>query len=159
MTMIHIACVASFACFITLGAIYLGWILEKEHYQLPIGFGSAFRFAFSKSGLLGSSLVPLLCFGLFHGFVAHVWFTLQRWPVFGEQLHQPWLQIHFDFLFFGMVAMIFSQIGIGIALLLSIAFSPLRWMCFCCATELCFSLGTFLTIHLAPRDFLNWLFD
>jgi len=151
---------ASLSVFLmTLGTLYASWRFERDHVGLHIEYKTAFRFAFSKMGLFGAASIPLICAGCFHGFVAVIWLTLHRWPAFGEQLNIPWLQTFFDIGFVGFIGMTFAQIGIGIAFLASIAFARFRWMSFCCITEFVFSLAVFFSIHLAPHEFLNWLFD
>lgn len=109
-------------------------------------------------GVLGSIALPLAFLLWFYILVARVWFSLGRWPHFGEQLNRS-LSIHEE-----SIRLIAGQLGTSLLPAAGFALGFLffrRWrhvsiyvVCYAVAV-----LAGFLAVMLAPGPFLNWFFD
>jgi hypothetical protein len=112
----------------------------------------------SWKGFVCSAVLPALWVAFFYAFVIHVWFSLGRWPKFGEPV-EGILELHLSGVFKLMTGLVLSLYAVPVICLLCLFFR--RWrhislylICYAAAVG-----AAFLSISLAPHSFRNWFFD
>ncbi len=113
----------------------------------------------SWRGVLWAVGLPALWIALYYAYVAHVWLALGRWPAFGEQFGGWPLSVHDTAVrgFFG--GLIYSLYVVPVIFAGSLVFRRYRHFA---VYALCYGAAVGLAaaaLFLAPRPFLNWLFD
>jgi hypothetical protein len=123
-------------------------------------FGSAVELGpLTRKGFLLAFAVPVAWLVIYYGFMAHIWFSLGRWPNFGEQLHGG-LGFHEEVIRLGFIN-VWRSFAIAAGVFVVCPFLP-RWRhisiyaCFYVAAAIGATMGGLL---LAPHDFLNWYLD
>jgi hypothetical protein len=141
------------------GAYFIGLFQGQRH---PIKWREFFRSitgGLTRRGLAWAVTLPASWVLLYYAFMAHVWFSLGRWPKFGERLDGWFISFHDDAIryFFGaLVASLYI-----VPLVLVVCLFLRRWR-HVSIYALCYSAAVGLAscaLFLAPHAFLNWLFD
>ena len=96
---------------------------------------------------------------LYYAFIAHVWFSLGRWPRFGERLDGWFISFHDETIryFFGALV---ASLYVAPFVLIGCLF--LRRYRHVSVYSLCYGASVGLAscaLFLAPHAFLNWFFD
>jgi hypothetical protein len=110
-------------------------------------------------GFAWAAALPTLWVLLYYTFIAHVWFSLGRWPRFGERLDGQWLTIH-DAALRSVFGALVGSLYVAPIVLLVCLFIPKRRHI--SVYTLCYGGAVGLAscaLFLAPHPFLNWLFD
>jgi hypothetical protein len=110
-------------------------------------------------GFICSLALPAGWLALFYAFVFHVWFSLGRWPAFGEKLPGWPLQLHHDVVAGFALGLFFSNFLLPQALILTVTFR--QWRHFSVyVLSYALALGiAYLGLLASPGPFQNWLFD
>jgi hypothetical protein len=91
--------------------------------------------------------------------MAHIWFSLGRWPMFGEQLGGQMLTMH-DAAVRYLLGALVGSLYVALVVLVVCLLMP-KWRHVSIYT-LCYggAVGVASSaLFLAPHAFLNWLFD
>jgi len=141
------------------GAYFIGLFQGQQHPIRWREFFQSFTGRLTRRGLAWAVVLPATWVALYYAFIAHVWFSLGRWPKFGEQLDGWLISGHHEL----------TQYFLG-ALVSSLYFAPVVF--FAClfhrrwrhvsvyALSYCAAVGlASCALFLAPHPLLNWLFD
>lgn len=124
-------------------------------FRTPSVFGSV-----TRKGICWAVALPAAWLLIYYSFIAHVWFSLGRWPKFGEALDNELLSVHREIIAqFG--GALLGSVYISMGVLLVCLFLP-RWRhvatyALCYGSALLFA--ALAMFWLAPHPFLNWYFD
>jgi hypothetical protein len=113
----------------------------------------------TRRGFAWALALPASWVLLYYSFIAHVWFSLGRWPRFGERLDGQLLAIHDEALRSVFGALVGSLYVAPIVLLVCLVMPKRRHVAIYTA---CYGGAVGLAscaLFLAPHPFLNWLFD
>jgi hypothetical protein len=140
------------------GAYFFG-LLQGQ--QRPVKWRELFRTLtapLTRKGLIWSVSLPALWIVLYYAFIARVWFSLGRWPRFGERL-DGWLSFHHELNRYFFAALVRSLYLVPIILIAVLSIRKWRHVS---VYAVCYAAGVGLSscaLFLAPHAFLNWLFD
>ena len=141
------------------GAYFIGLFQGQRH---PIKWREFFRSmtgGLTWRGVAWAVALPASWVLLYYAFIAHVWFSLGRWPKFGESIDGWLVSFHGETirLFFGALV---ASLYVAPIFLIGCLF--LRRYRHVTIYSLCYGAAVGLAscaLFLAPRSFLNWLFD
>jgi hypothetical protein len=141
------------------GAYFIGLFQGQRQ---PLRWREFFRSmtaSLTRRGVAWAVTLPALWVLLYYTFIAHVWFSLGRWPRFGERLEGGLLSFHHEASRFLFGALVCSLYVAPIVLLVCLFLRRWRHVC---VYALCYGAAIGLAscaLFLAPHAFLNWLFD
>ena len=141
------------------GAYFLGLFQGQRH---PIRFREFFRSmtgSLTRRGFAWAVALPVSWVLLYYTFIAHVWFSLGRWPRFGEKLEGWLLSVHYETIEYLLRALVGSLYVAPVVLLVCLFLRRWRHVSI---YALCYGAAVGLAscaLFLAPHAFLNWLFD
>jgi hypothetical protein len=141
------------------GAYFIGLFQGQRHPMRWREFFRGMTASLTWRGFAWSVALPGSWVLLYYAFMAHVWFTLGRWPKFGERLDDRLLSVHDEATRYLFGALAGSLYLAPIVLVGCLFFR--RWRHVSIYT-LCYGGAVGLAscaLFLAPHAFLNWLFD
>jgi hypothetical protein len=109
-------------------------------------------------GIAWALMLPAFWVLLYYGFIAHVWFSLGRWPSFGERLEGWIISFHYEAIRYFFVALV-ASLYVAPVVLIGFLFSRYRYFSI---YLLCYGASVGLAscaLFFAPHAFLNWFFD
>jgi hypothetical protein len=121
-------------------------------------FGSSSR-RVSRGGIAWAIAVPTTWVLLYYAFIAHIWFSLGRWPDFGENLQGWFILAHLGVIHYLGGALLVSMFVAPLVLVGTLVLRPFRHIA---VYTFCYGATVGLAwcaLYLAPHQFLNWLFD
>lgn len=122
-------------------------------------FLSSLTASLKLKGIAWSVALPFGWLLLFYGLVFHVWFTLGRWPHFGEEL-AGLLYVHQGALELLGVLFYFSLFAAGLVFVICWFFPGWRhWVVYALSYSTAVVLAAAAAFFLAPGPFLNWFLD
>ena len=142
-----------------IGAYFIGLFHGHRH---PIRCREFFRSmtgSLTRWGFFWAIALPTSWVLLYYAFIAHVWFSLGRWPRFGEQLNGRLLAVHHEACRYLMGALVASLYVAPIVLFVCLflrKWRPVSIYALCYGGAVGLAWGA---LFLAPHSFLNWLFD
>jgi hypothetical protein len=141
------------------GAYFIGLFQGQRHPIQWREFFQSMTGSLTRQGFVWAVALPASWVLLYYAFIAHVWFSLGRWPRFGEHLDGWPLSVHHETsrcLFGALIASLyFAPVVLLVCLFLR------RWR-HVSIYALCYGAAVGLAscaLFLAPHAFLNWLFD
>jgi hypothetical protein len=141
------------------GAYFIGLFQGQRD---PIRWREFFRTmtgSLTRRGFVWAVALPASWVLLYYAFIAHVWFSLDRWPRFGERLDGALLSFHHESNRFVFAALVSSLYFAPIVLFVCLFLRQWRHVSI---YALCYGAAVGLAscaLFLAPHEFLNWLFD
>jgi hypothetical protein len=144
---------------VVMGAYFVGLFQGQRH---PVRWREYFASVFRKvtrRGILWSVAVPTGWVLLFYSFIAHVWWSLGRWPKFGEALGDGLLLSHGVAAQFLLFALLGSLFFVPLILVGSLFLPRWQHVSIYVATYAA-AVGVAIgALFLAPDSFMNWFFD
>jgi hypothetical protein len=110
-------------------------------------------------GVAWALMLPAVWVLLYYGFIAHVWFSLGRWPRFGERLDGGLISFHYETIMYFSGALVVSLYVVPIVFVACLFLRPYRHVSI---YALCYGASVGLAacaLFFAPHAFLNWFFD
>jgi len=141
------------------GAYFIGWFRGQ---RLPTDMQTSLRNVTSGltwRGVGWAVALPAFWVLLLYTFIAHVWFSLGRWPRFNERLDGRFIAFHEEaigYCFWVLVA------SLCVAPLVLVGCLFLRRHKHVSVYALCYGAAVglaFCALLLAPHEFLNWFLD
>ena len=141
------------------GAYFIGLFQGQRHPIRWREFFQSMTGSLTRHGFAWAVALPAVWVLLYYAFIAHVWFSLGRWPRFGEHLDGWLLSVHHEtsrYLFGALVGSLYVA-----PIVLLVCLFMRRWrhvsiyaLCYGAAVGL-----AWCALFMAPHSFLNWLFD
>ena len=141
------------------GAYFIGLFQGQRH---PVRWREFFRSlmgSLTRRGFAWAVALPACWVLLYYTFIAHVWFSLGRWPKFGERLDGALLSFHHEASRYLFGALVGSLYVAPVVLLVCLFLRRWRHVSI---YAVCYGGAVGLAscaLFLAPHAFLNWLFD
>jgi len=141
------------------GAYFIGLFQGQRH---PIRWGEFFRSmtgSLTWRGVAWAVALPASWILLYYAFIAHVWFSLGRWPRFGETLN-GWLISFHDEATRHLIGALVASLFVAAVIFTGCLFLR-RWR-HVSIYAVCYGAAVGLAscaLFLAPHAFLNWLLD
>jgi hypothetical protein len=141
------------------GAYFIGLFQGQRH---PVRWHKFFRSMTSRlswRGVAWAVALPAFWVLLYYTFIAHVWFSLGRWPRFGESLNGWFITFH-DETTRHLLGALVASLYVAPIVLIGCMFLR-RWR-HVSIYALCYGAAVGLAsggLFVAPHAFLNWLFD
>lgn len=141
------------------GAYFIGLFQGQRH---PIKWREYFHSmtaGVTWRGVAWAVTLPACWVLLYYAFIAHVWFSLGRWPKFGERLDSWLVSIHDETIRYFLGALL-ASLYVAPIILLGCLFVR-RWR-HVSIYSLCYGVAVGLAscaLFLAPHSFLHWFFD
>jgi hypothetical protein len=141
------------------GAYFVGLFQGQRD---PIRWREFFRTmtgSLTRLGIAWAVALPASWVLLYYAFIAHVWFSLGRWPKFGERIDGWFISFHDETIRYFFGALVHSLYVAPIVLFVCLFLRRWRHVSI---YALCYGAAVGLAacaLFLAPHEFLNWLFD
>jgi hypothetical protein len=141
------------------GAYFIGLFEGQRHAIRWREFFRSMTGRLTWRGIAWSVALPASWVLLYYGFIAHIWFSLGRWPRFGEWLDGWLLSLHEEtsrYLFGGLAGSLYVVPIVLVICLFLRRWRHVSFYALCYAGAVGLASGA---LFLAPHAFLNWLFD
>jgi hypothetical protein len=141
------------------GAYFLGLFQGQRHPMKWREFFRSMTGGLTWRGVAWAVTLPASWVLLYYAFIAHVWFSLGRWPRFGESL-DGWLISFHDATIRHFFGTLVTSLYVAPVVLVMCLFVrryrhvSIYWLCYGAAVGL-----ASCALFLAPHAFLNWFFD
>ncbi len=139
------------------GPYFLGLFQGHPH---PIRWREVFR-GLTWQGLTWAGALPAVWVALYYALIARVWWSLGRWPRFGETLSGAFFPIHHATVWFLFGALL-ASLGVAPVILIGSMFlrrfQPVFFLYLLCYGA-AVGLASCALFFLAPQPFRNWFFD
>ena len=142
-----------------LGAYFLGLFQGQRNPTKWREFFRSMTGGLTWRGVAWAVALPASWVLLYYTFIAHVWFSLGRWPRFGEALEGWLVSAHYQTIWLLFGALVASLYVAPVILLICLFLRRYRHVCI---YSLCYGVAIGLasdTVSLAPHSFLNWFLD
>jgi hypothetical protein len=141
------------------GAYFLGLYQGQRHPMKWREFFHSMTGGLTWRGFAWAVTLPASWVLLYYTFIAHVWFSLGRWPQFGENLDGWLVSVHDGIIRYFFGALVASLYVAPVVLVLCLFLRRHRHVS---VYLLCYGAAVGLAscaLFLAPHAFLNWFFD
>ena len=144
---------------IALGAYFIGLRHGQQQFAKGQEFFDGPLRSLTCKGFAWSIALPMSWILFYYAFVAHVRFSLGRWPNFGENLDGWLLRVHHQTV--GLFALFLAGTLLLVPVIFIGSLLSQRWR-HVAIYALWYAGGVgiaYWSLRAAPRPFLNWLFD
>ena len=141
------------------GAYFLGLFQGQQNPARWREFFQSATNSLTRRGFAWVVALPACWVLLYYGLMTHIWFSLGRWPRFGEKLNIWLLSAHDDAVRYFFGGLVYSLYAAAMVLVVCLFLRKWRHVS---VYALCYGAAVGLAscaLFLAPHAFLNWLFD